>query len=50
MEFVDNLHEYVYASDLVVSLAGKSTMNESDIYRTPSILIPIKSMSKHKMQ
>ena len=40
--FVDNLHEYVYASDLVISLAGRSTMDESLIYGTPGIFIPIK--------
>jgi len=40
--FVDNLHEYVYASDLVVSLAGRSTIDESVVYGTPGIFIPIK--------
>lgn len=40
--FVDNLHEYVYASDLVVSLAGRSTIDESRVYGTPGIFIPIK--------
>lgn len=40
--FVDNLHEYVYASDLVISLAGRSTIDESLIYGTPGIFIPIK--------
>ncbi|HEY9398667.1 MAG TPA: glycosyltransferase [Nitrososphaeraceae archaeon] len=40
--FVDNLHEYVYASDLVVSLAGRSTIDESLVYGTPGIFIPIK--------
>lgn len=40
--FVDNLHEYVYASDLVVSLAGRSTIDESHVYGTPGIFIPIK--------
>lgn len=41
--FVPNLHEYVFASDLVVSLAGRSTMDESLVYRTPGIFIPIKN-------
>lgn len=40
--FVYNLHEYVYASDLVVSLAGRSTIDESLVYGTPGIFIPIK--------
>lgn len=40
--FVDNLHELVYAADLVVSLAGRSTMDESVAYGTPGIFIPIK--------
>jgi UDP-N-acetylglucosamine--N-acetylmuramyl-(pentapeptide) pyrophosphoryl-undecaprenol N-acetylglucosamine transferase len=40
--FVDNLHEYVYASDLVVSLAGRSTIDESRVYGTPGIFIPVK--------
>jgi UDP-N-acetylglucosamine--N-acetylmuramyl-(pentapeptide) pyrophosphoryl-undecaprenol N-acetylglucosamine transferase len=40
--FVDNMHELVYAADLVVSLAGRSTMDESVAYGTPGIFIPIK--------
>ena len=40
--FVDNLHEYIYASDLVVSLAGRSTIDESLVYGTPGIFIPIR--------
>jgi UDP-N-acetylglucosamine--N-acetylmuramyl-(pentapeptide) pyrophosphoryl-undecaprenol N-acetylglucosamine transferase len=40
--FVDNLHELVYAADLVVSLAGRSTIDESIAYGTPGIFIPIK--------
>jgi UDP-N-acetylglucosamine--N-acetylmuramyl-(pentapeptide) pyrophosphoryl-undecaprenol N-acetylglucosamine transferase len=40
--FVDNLHEYIYASDLVISLAGRSTMDESLVYGTPGIFIPIR--------
>ena len=41
--FVNNLHEYIYASDLVVSLAGRSTIDESLVYKTPGIFIPIKN-------
>lgn len=40
--FVDNLHEYIYAADLVVSLAGRSTIDETKAYDTPGIFIPIK--------
>ena len=40
--FVDNLHELIYASDVVISLAGKSTIDEAKAYGTPGIFIPIK--------
>ncbi|EGG41782.1 glycosyltransferase family 28 protein [Candidatus Nitrosarchaeum limnium SFB1] len=40
--FVDNLHEIIFAADLIVSLAGKSTIDESKAYGTPGIFIPIK--------
>jgi UDP-N-acetylglucosamine--N-acetylmuramyl-(pentapeptide) pyrophosphoryl-undecaprenol N-acetylglucosamine transferase len=40
--FVDNLHEIIFASDVIVSLAGKSTIDESIYYGTPGIFIPIK--------
>jgi UDP-N-acetylglucosamine--N-acetylmuramyl-(pentapeptide) pyrophosphoryl-undecaprenol N-acetylglucosamine transferase len=40
---IDNLHEYIYASDLVISLAGRSTMDESIAYGVPGIFIPIKN-------
>ena len=40
--FVDNLHELIYAADLVVSLAGRSTMDEAIAYGTPGVFIPIK--------
>jgi len=40
--FVKNLHEIIFASDLVISLAGKSTIDESIVYGTPGIFIPIK--------
>lgn len=39
--FVSNLHEIIFASDLVISLAGKSTIDESRHYGTPGIFIPI---------
>jgi UDP-N-acetylglucosamine--N-acetylmuramyl-(pentapeptide) pyrophosphoryl-undecaprenol N-acetylglucosamine transferase len=41
--FVNNLHEIIYASDLIISLAGKSTIDESKVYGTPGIFIPIKN-------
>ena len=40
--FVENLHEMIYAADLIVSLAGKSTIDESKAFGTPGIFIPIK--------
>ena len=40
--FVDNLHELIFASDLLISLAGKSTIDEAKAYGTPAIFIPIK--------
>ena len=40
--FVDNLHELIYATDVVISLAGKSTIDEAKAYGTPGIFIPIK--------
>ncbi len=40
--FVENLHELIFAADLVISLAGKSTIDEANAYGTPSIFIPIK--------
>ncbi len=33
----------MYAADLVISLAGKSTIDESLVYGTPGIFIPIKN-------
>ena len=42
MGFAENLHEIIFAADLVVSLAGRSTMDESMAYGTPGIFIPIK--------
>ncbi|MGV7226698.1 MAG: glycosyltransferase [Nitrosopumilus sp.] len=40
--FVDNLHELIFASDVLISLAGKSTIDEANAYGTPAIFIPIK--------
>ena len=40
--FINNLHEVIFAADLVISLAGKSTIDESRHYGTPGIFIPIK--------
>ena len=40
--FVDNLHELVFAADVIISLAGKSTIDEAKAYGTPAIFIPIK--------
>jgi UDP-N-acetylglucosamine--N-acetylmuramyl-(pentapeptide) pyrophosphoryl-undecaprenol N-acetylglucosamine transferase len=40
--FVNKLHEIIFAADLVISLAGKSTIDESKHYGTPGIFIPIK--------
>jgi UDP-N-acetylglucosamine--N-acetylmuramyl-(pentapeptide) pyrophosphoryl-undecaprenol N-acetylglucosamine transferase len=41
--YVTNLHEAIYAADLVISLAGKSTIDEAKAYGTPGIFIPIKN-------
>lgn len=38
---VTNLHEMIYAADVVVSLAGRSTIDEATYYGTPGIFIPI---------
>ena len=32
----------IYAADLLISLAGKSTIDEANAYGTPGIFIPIK--------
>ncbi len=40
--FVPKMHEVIFASDLIISLAGKSTMDESRHFGTPGIFIPIK--------
>lgn len=40
--FINNLHEVIFASDVLISLAGKSTIDEAKAYGTPSIFIPIK--------
>lgn len=41
--FIENLHEAIYAADVVVSLAGKSTIDEANAFGTPGIFIPIKN-------
>ena len=41
--YVPNLNEYIYASDLIISLAGSSTMDESIVYNIPGIFIPLKN-------
>ena len=40
--FVNNLHEIIFAADVLVSLGGKSTIDEARAYGTPGIFIPIK--------
>lgn len=40
--FINNLHEVIYAADVLVSLAGKSTIDEARQYGTPAVFIPIK--------
>ena len=40
--FVENLHEIIFAADVLISLAGKSTIDEANAYGTPAIFIPIK--------
>ena len=41
--FINNVHDLVYAADLVISLAGRSTIDESMAYGTPGIFIPIRN-------
>jgi UDP-N-acetylglucosamine--N-acetylmuramyl-(pentapeptide) pyrophosphoryl-undecaprenol N-acetylglucosamine transferase len=38
-----NGHEFVQAADLVISLGGKSTIDECMVYGTPGIFIPIRN-------
>jgi len=40
--FLRDMHEAIYAADLIISLAGKSTIDEARYYGTPGIFIPIK--------
>ncbi len=40
--FVNNLHEIIFAADLIICLAGASTVAEAKTYGTPGIFIPIK--------
>jgi UDP-N-acetylglucosamine--N-acetylmuramyl-(pentapeptide) pyrophosphoryl-undecaprenol N-acetylglucosamine transferase len=42
MGFVNNLHELIFAADVIISTAGKSTIDEATAYGTPAIFIPIK--------
>ena len=42
IEYARNLHEMIYACDLLISLAGRSTIDEALVYGTPAIFIPIK--------
>jgi len=42
VSYMRNLHEMVYACDLLISLAGRSTIDEALTYGTPAIFIPIK--------
>lgn len=41
MGYVDNLHELILAADVLVSLAGRSTIDEAEAAGTPSVFIPI---------
>ena len=47
---VGNGHEYIKACDLIISLAGKSTIDESMVYGTPGIFIPIKNHFEQEHQ
>ena len=38
--FLPNLHDFVLAADLVITTAGKGTVNEARAYGTPVIAIP----------
>jgi UDP-N-acetylglucosamine--N-acetylmuramyl-(pentapeptide) pyrophosphoryl-undecaprenol N-acetylglucosamine transferase len=40
--YTKDLHEMIYACDLLISLAGRSTIDEALAYGTPAIFIPIK--------
>ncbi|RNJ75574.1 MAG: UDP-glucuronosyltransferase [Nitrosopumilus sp. D6] len=43
MGFVENLHEVIFAADVLVSLAGRSTIDEARAYGTPAVFIPIRN-------
>ena len=43
MGYTNNLHEMIYACDLLISLAGRSTIDEATAYGTPAVFIPIKN-------
>jgi UDP-N-acetylglucosamine--N-acetylmuramyl-(pentapeptide) pyrophosphoryl-undecaprenol N-acetylglucosamine transferase len=42
MRYERDMHEMVYAADLLVSLAGRSTIDEALVYGTSGIFIPIR--------
>ena len=42
VDYAMNLHEMIFACDLLRSLAGRSTIDEALAYGTPAIFIPIK--------
>jgi len=48
LECTNNLHEIIFAADLIISLAGSSTISESKTYGTPGIFIPIKGHFEHE--
>lgn len=41
MGYVDNLHELILAADVLVSLAGRSTIDEVEAAGTPAVFVPI---------
>jgi len=48
LETKNNLHEIIFAADLIISLAGSATISESKIYGTPGIFIPIRGHFEHE--
>ena len=47
--FVNNLHEVIYAADVLISLAGKSTMDEAKEYGIDVILGPGANIHRHPL-
>jgi len=43
LPYYRDMHELIYASDLVITTAGKTTIDECLVYGTPFIAIPIKN-------